>query len=82
MKRVGYWMSQKKNKRLNLEDHKETFRYAYRILCKLYAVTKVGQTADKVMEVQHIYYKIIHIHRRIQGGPGGPGPPISWEKFG
>ena len=26
MKRVGYWMSQKKNKRLNLEDHKETFR--------------------------------------------------------
>ncbi|VDH90708.1 inositol-1,3,4-trisphosphate 5/6-kinase / inositol-tetrakisphosphate 1-kinase [Mytilus galloprovincialis] len=28
MKRVGYWMSQKKNKRLNLEDHKETFRNA------------------------------------------------------
>jgi hypothetical protein len=26
--KLTYWMSQKKNKRLNLEDHKETFRYA------------------------------------------------------
>ncbi|KAJ8308200.1 hypothetical protein KUTeg_013074 [Tegillarca granosa] len=36
MKRVGYWMSEKKSRRLKFEDHKDFFRNADIDLIKLH----------------------------------------------